>query len=125
MISVGGRGWQRERRVELSVLLLAEHDAECCTVHAAQAFQRVKLDLPLVRDRLDKVTFGTLIDALVESSSKTCCQRALELWAEMRARDIIPDEASHCPSINHCLHPTTRNVRHHAHAHRLHASCRQ
>ena len=59
----------------------------------SQAFQQAKQDLPAVRAQFDKVTFSTLIDALVDIvGSRMACQRAFKLWAEMRSLSIAPDE---------------------------------
>lgn len=59
---------------------------------AMQAFQEAKTSMPSVG--LDRVTFGTLIAGLSGSlSTSASARRAMQLWAEMRARGLRPDRA--------------------------------
>jgi len=59
---------------------------------AMQAFQMAKKSLPSVS--LDRVTFGTLISGLTgPSSTGASARRAMQLWAEMRARGLLADRA--------------------------------
>jgi pentatricopeptide repeat protein len=59
---------------------------------ALQSFQTAKVDMPNVK--LDLVTFGTLINGLTGNTGGTrqAARRALQLWAEMRAAKIWPDD---------------------------------
>ena len=57
---------------------------------ALQAFQEAKAaDPPL---RLDVVTFGTLIHGLEAQGTRPAAERAIRLWAEMRALRVAPDD---------------------------------
>lgn len=59
---------------------------------AMQAFQMAKSSLPIVR--LDRVSFGTLINGLcAPSSNSAAARRAIQLWAEMRTRGLLADRA--------------------------------
>ena len=68
---------------------------------ALQAFQMAKSELSIAAPA-DRVTFGTLIDGLTSDDTdgrsrgsnqlKADARRALQLWAEMRKKQIAPDD---------------------------------